>query len=41
MDNDGKFLRVDENNDELFKLLANMVIIVVIVIYLNTVIHVM
>lgn len=36
------FLRVDDNKDELFKLLANMVIITVImVIYLNTGIHVM
>jgi hypothetical protein len=35
------FMRVDDNKDELFKLLANMVIIIVVVIYLNTVLHVM
>lgn len=36
------FLRVDDNKDELFKLLANMVIITVaMVTYLNTGIYVM
>ena len=35
------FMRVDDNKDGLFKLLANMVKIVIIIIYLNTVIRVM